>query len=83
MNLSHAWFLLQCCRGLTLVELGKGAALYREGEPGDSFDCIITGTIAILEGGTEVAVLHRPATLGERALRLKIHIPSRAHQNCR
>ena len=60
--------LLQCCRGLTLVELDKGVALYREGEPGDSFDCIITGSIAVLEGDTEVAVLHRPATFGERAL---------------
>ena len=41
---------------------------YNQGDPGDSFDCILTGAISILEGDTEVAVLHRPATFGERAL---------------
>ena len=58
----------ECCRTLQLLELKAGEVLYRQGELGDSLDCILTGAIAVLEGETEVAVLHRPATFGERSL---------------
>jgi hypothetical protein len=52
--------------------------LYREGEPGTTFDCILTGAICVLEGDTEVSVLHRPATFGERALEEEVTNKGRA-----
>jgi hypothetical protein len=58
----------ECCKALQLVELKAGEVLYRQGDLGDSLDCVLTGAISVLEGDTEVAVLHRPATFGERSL---------------
>lgn len=47
---------------------GKGEALIREGEEGQTFYLIVQGEVAVARGGTVVARLQRGAYLGEMSL---------------
>lgn len=47
---------------------GRGEALIREGEQGETFYVIASGEVAVARGGTEVARLTRGAYLGEMSL---------------
>lgn len=47
---------------------GRGEALIREGEEGNTFYVIVAGEVAVARGGTEVARLNRGAYLGEMSL---------------
>jgi hypothetical protein len=62
-NIKSKVLMAECAQALTLVRLEAGQELYREGTPGQCFDAILSGAIGVLEGTTEVAVLHPPATL--------------------
>ena len=67
-NVHNAHLLGECCKVLECLTLKAGEVLFKQGDPGDAFICLIKGGVSILEGPVEVVRLFPPATLGERAL---------------
>ena len=52
----------------TEVSMPAGAVLCREGQPGAEFFVLLSGSVSVTAGGTELAVLPAPDFFGELAL---------------
>ena len=53
-NVHNAHLLGECCKVLECLTLKPGEVLFKQGDPGDAFICLIKGGVSILEGTVEV-----------------------------
>jgi cGMP-dependent protein kinase len=58
----------QCCKALQLQHLNTDDVLFEQGDPGDSFYIIHTGSVYVVVNGAQVAQLDAGATFGELSL---------------
>lgn len=60
--------LLDCARKLNLMQVPANMAVVTQGEPGDAFYVVLTGTLDVLVGTTNVNTMVSGTTFGEKAL---------------